>query len=132
MAEESEPIEAVIISGPRRGEIVRLSPGSIPKVTAEDLKLLNDGLDLVQAAIDRLDHEIHTTIEAFRTPRWERQETSGHDELKRQVAEVRERLARLEAFRDADRAWVQADLAQFKLEVEKSLFEPASQPPGPN
>ena len=132
MTHAREPIEAVIISGPRRGENVRLSPDVIPAVSDEDIRLLNDGLDQVLAAIDRLDGEIRAIIEAFRAPRWERQETPVHDGLERQVAEIRERLARLEAFRDADRAWVQADLAQFKLEVEQSLFRPASPPPARN
>ena len=132
MAQENEPIEAVIISGPRRGEIIPLSPDAVPAVTDEELKLLNDGLDLVEAAIDRLDREIRATTEAFRTPRWERQETPARDGLESQVAEIRERLTRLEAFRDAVRAWVQADLAQFKLEVERSLFGPAPPPPSPN
>ena len=132
MVQTAEPIEAVIISGPRRGEIIRLLPDAIPEVTHEDLKLLNDGLDLVEAAIDRLDRDIRATIEAFRAPRWERQETPIRDGLGSQVAEIRERLARLEAFRDAVRAWVQADLAQFKLEVERSLFGPAAPPPSPN
>ena len=33
---------------------------------------------------------------------------------------MRERLARLEASRDADRAQMQAELARFKIEVERA------------
>lgn len=37
-----------------------------------------------------------------------------------QLADVRERLARLEALRDADRAEMQAYLARFNVEVERA------------
>jgi predicted nuclease with TOPRIM domain len=37
-----------------------------------------------------------------------------------QMSDLRERLARLEASRDADRAQMQADLARFKAEVERA------------
>ncbi|MDQ3814486.1 MAG: hypothetical protein M3347_11105 [Armatimonadota bacterium] len=36
------------------------------------------------------------------------------------MADVRERLARLEAAREADRAQMQAELARFKAEVERA------------
>jgi uncharacterized protein involved in exopolysaccharide biosynthesis len=42
------------------------------------------------------------------------------DRLEEQLADVRERLARLEASRDADRAQMQADLARFTTEVERA------------
>jgi len=42
------------------------------------------------------------------------------DRLEGQLADVRERLARLEASRDADRAQMQADLARFKAEMERA------------
>ncbi|HEV8715287.1 MAG TPA: hypothetical protein VGX03_20955 [Candidatus Binatia bacterium] len=42
------------------------------------------------------------------------------DRLEEQLVDVRERLARLEASRDADRAQMQADLARFKMEVERA------------
>jgi hypothetical protein len=37
-----------------------------------------------------------------------------------QLADIRERLARLEAARNADRAEMQADIARFKVEVERA------------
>jgi uncharacterized protein involved in exopolysaccharide biosynthesis len=42
------------------------------------------------------------------------------DRLEEQIADIRERLARLEASRDADRAQMQADVARFKTEVERA------------
>jgi hypothetical protein len=43
----AETIEAVIISGPRRGEIVRLAEDAIPEITEVEIRLLNAGLDQV-------------------------------------------------------------------------------------
>src|SRR5215475_14250936 len=45
------------------------------------------------------------------------------DRLGGQFADIRERLARLEASRDADRAQMQADLARFKTEVERAELQ---------
>ena len=42
------------------------------------------------------------------------------ERLEGQVADLRERLARLEASREADRAQMQADLARFSAEVERA------------
>ena len=42
------------------------------------------------------------------------------DRFEEQLADICERLARLEASRDADRAQMQADLARFKTEVERA------------
>ena len=64
----AERIEAVIISGSRRGEIIRLPATEVPEVSEEDLKLLNDALDQVLAAIDRLEAEVQTSIEVFSAP----------------------------------------------------------------
>jgi hypothetical protein len=66
MAQAVEPIEAVIISGPRRGEIVRLPEEAIPEVSDEDLKLLNQALDDLIAAIDRVSEEVRLTTESVR------------------------------------------------------------------
>ncbi len=45
---------------------------------------------------------------------------AGFEKLQRESADMRERLARLEALRDADRAQMQAELARFKAEVERA------------
>jgi hypothetical protein len=68
MSQIVEPIEAVIISGPRRGEIVRLPEDAIPEVSDEDIELLNAALDQVIAAIDRLSAEVRATTAALRGP----------------------------------------------------------------
>ena len=42
------------------------------------------------------------------------------DRLESQLTDIRERLARLENSRNADRAELQADIARFKAEVERA------------
>jgi hypothetical protein len=61
-----ETVEAVIISGPRKGEIVRLPEETIPDVSDEDIKVLNEALDGLIAAIDRVSAEVRLTTEAMR------------------------------------------------------------------
>ncbi|MBM3834759.1 MAG: hypothetical protein FJ403_16100 [Verrucomicrobia bacterium] len=46
--------------------------------------------------------------------------TSRIEKVEGQIADLRERLAKLEASRAADRAEMQADLSRFKLEVERA------------
>ena len=64
--EIAETLEVVIISGPRKGEIVRLSQESVPEVSDEEIELLNQVLDDLIAAIDRVSTEIRLTTEAVR------------------------------------------------------------------
>jgi protein subunit release factor A len=45
------------------------------------------------------------------------------DKFESQLVDIRERLARLEASRSADRAEMQADIARFKAEVERAEFQ---------
>lgn len=59
-------VEAVIISGPRRGEIVHLPHEALAEVSDEDLRTLNEALDQLDAAIDRLSTEVRATNEALR------------------------------------------------------------------
>jgi hypothetical protein len=90
-------------------------------------------LQKIATAVRRLDRltedlrELRTTV----TARLER--------LEGQLADVCERLARLEASRDADRAQMQADLARFGAEIERAelrlarlLQARAEQPPLPD
>ena len=65
MAQTIEPIEAVIISGFRKGQIVRLPEDVLAEVSDEDIKMLNEALDGLIAAIDRLSMEVRATIKAF-------------------------------------------------------------------
>jgi hypothetical protein len=53
------------------------------------------------------------------------------DRLENQVVEMRERLARLEMARDADRAQMQADLARFMAEMERAVLRLTRQPDPP-
>ncbi|MDW8365767.1 MAG: hypothetical protein RMK49_08000 [Abditibacteriales bacterium] len=54
------------------------------------------------------------------------------------LMDIRERLARLEAARDFDRAQMAADLARFKAEVERAelklsrMLSAPSEPPAPS
>ena len=59
-------VEAVIISGPRRGEIIRLPDEAIAEVSDQAIQALNAALDGLMVALDRVSTEVHATIEAFR------------------------------------------------------------------
>ena len=58
-------VEAVIISGPRRGEIIQLLDEDIAEVSNEDLQLLNEALDGLIGAIDGVATEVRDTSEAL-------------------------------------------------------------------
>jgi hypothetical protein len=58
-------VEAVIISGPRRGEIIQLLDEDIAEVSNEDIQLLNEALDGLIGAIDRVATEVRATTGAF-------------------------------------------------------------------
>jgi hypothetical protein len=58
-------VEAVIISGPRRGEIIQLPDEDIAEVSHEDMQLLHEALDGLIGAIDRVATEVRATIAAF-------------------------------------------------------------------
>ncbi len=60
-----EAVEAVIISGPRRGEIIRLPDEALPKSSDEEIHLLDAALDDLTAAVDRFADEVHTTTQAL-------------------------------------------------------------------
>jgi hypothetical protein len=47
-------VEDVMISGPRRGEIIQLLDEDIAEVSNEDIQLLNEALDELIGAIDRV------------------------------------------------------------------------------
>jgi hypothetical protein len=58
-------VEAVIISGPRRGEIIQLLDEDIAEVSNEDLQLLNEALDGLIGAIDGVATEVRDTSEVL-------------------------------------------------------------------
>jgi hypothetical protein len=69
VAHIAEPIEAVIISGPRRGEIIRLPVDALAEVTAEvDIEMLNEALDMLITAIEWLSAEMRATSAALQEP----------------------------------------------------------------
>ena len=68
MAQTAESIEAVIISGPRRGEIIRLPEGAFAEISNEEIKMLNEALDGLLAAIEGVSTEVRATIEVLREP----------------------------------------------------------------
>jgi hypothetical protein len=58
-------VEAVIISGPRRGEIVQLSNDAIAEVSDIDIIALNEALDGLLVTLDRVAAGVRATFEAF-------------------------------------------------------------------
>jgi hypothetical protein len=61
-------VEAVIISGPRRGEIVQIADETVVEVSDEDIVALNTALDDLLVAIDRVATEMRTTIDTLSKP----------------------------------------------------------------
>ena len=61
----SSSVEAVIISGPRRGEIIQLPDATIPEASDEELQALNEALDALMMAIDHVATEVRITLEAL-------------------------------------------------------------------
>lgn len=61
-------MDAVIISGERRGEIVTLPSDIQTGLTDTDVTLLNSALDDLLRAIDGLQREIRATTAAVRDP----------------------------------------------------------------
>jgi hypothetical protein len=59
-------VEAVIISGPRRGEIIRMPDEARAEVSDQDMQALNTALDGLVVALERVSTEVHATIEALR------------------------------------------------------------------
>ena len=64
----TDPLEAVIISGPRRGEIIRVPDTISTELSPKEIQLLNDALDNLDAALQRLSAEIRETTRAFQAP----------------------------------------------------------------
>ena len=65
MGETAAAAEAVIISGPRRGEIVELR-GDEESWDPEYVALIDRALDELIAAVERLTHEVSAATEVFR------------------------------------------------------------------
>lgn len=59
-------VEAVIISAPRQGEIIRLPDEAIAEVSDADIQVLSAAVDDLIAAIDRVTVEERATVDALR------------------------------------------------------------------
>jgi primosomal protein N'' len=79
--------------------------------TLQKIAATTERLDAALTAIDR-ERDARQRLEDVFTGRMERLETH--------IGEIRERLTRLEAAREADRSQMAADLARFKAEVERA------------
>lgn len=66
IAIDENPVEAVIISGPRKGQIIRLTGGESIEVSPEELQALNDALDVFDAKLDKLAQVMRMTKEALK------------------------------------------------------------------
>jgi hypothetical protein len=64
MSQIAEPEEAVVISGARRGQIIRL-PAQEEAITDEEIRALNRALDELIAAIERVSLEVRATTAAI-------------------------------------------------------------------
>ena len=71
-------VEAVIISGPRRGEIVQIADETVVEVSDEDIVALNAALDDLLVAIDRVATEMRTTIDTLSKPAGNHNAGGGH------------------------------------------------------
>ena len=58
-------VEAVIISGPRRGEIIQLPDAAVAEASDEELQALSEALDALSAAIGRVATEVRATVVAL-------------------------------------------------------------------
>ena len=66
MPQAVESVEAVIISGSRKGEIVRLPDIFSGELVTEDVEALNVSLNDLIAAMDRLSTEVRATVSSLR------------------------------------------------------------------
>jgi hypothetical protein len=67
MTPSLEAFEAVILSGPRRGEIVTLPPeGS--QVGSGEVEAISEAMDALNAALQRVTAELRATLQALRPP----------------------------------------------------------------
>jgi hypothetical protein len=62
----AETMEAVILSGPRRGEIVTFPAGSPQQPDAKDVEALNGALDELDRALQRVSTELRAALRSFK------------------------------------------------------------------
>jgi hypothetical protein len=66
MTQVVETVEAVIITGDRRGEIIRLDEDTLGAVSPTELNALNEALDSLLGAVDRLAAEVRAANQALK------------------------------------------------------------------
>jgi len=66
MTATAETLEAVILSGPRRGEIVTLPPGTPTAPNAEDVEALDGALDNLNRALERVSSELRAALQSLK------------------------------------------------------------------
>lgn len=66
MAQNVEPIEVVVISGPRKGEIIQLTEDSLAVLANDEIKALNQALDELIVAIEQVAAEVRATTAGIR------------------------------------------------------------------
>lgn len=63
MAQTAESIEAVLLSGPRRGEMIRSPEAAVAAISDEAITRLSDALDRLLAAVEEGSTEVRATLE---------------------------------------------------------------------
>lgn len=66
MSPMTETLEAVILTGPRRGEIVEFPVHSPQQLGGGDLETLNCAVEDLDSALDRVAAELRATLVSFR------------------------------------------------------------------
>ena len=68
-ATTSEPIEAVIISGARRGEIINLPASESLELRRDEIQALDNAIDSLNAVVQKVSDELQWTLESLRSDR---------------------------------------------------------------
>ncbi len=61
----AQTLEAVILSGPRRGEIVTLPADTPDQPGAKDMETLNGALDELNSALERVASELRAALQSL-------------------------------------------------------------------
>lgn len=66
MTPTAETLEAVILSGPRRGEIVTFPASTPQQAGATDVEILNRALDELDQALQRVSTELRAALQSLK------------------------------------------------------------------
>lgn len=127
---ESERVEGVIISGPRKGELITLNADlreTEPRLTPEEDAALDAAVEAARKLSD--------TMNSFKTGQAEqssRQRDSLNQKIDawtRRIEDLGNRVIRLETQRESDRSLMQSEMELFRIEFERAqlhLFRQSS------